>query len=213
MRLRTREYEFALPGQTVRLLVVSNAEELITDPNDEDAVPCWAYLWPAARGLAHYIWQHLAFAGATVLELGCGLGLPGITCGLKGALVTFSDFNPDALELALENARRNGVRARAVRADWRDFQLAERFDWIVGSDICYDPKLNRFLKEIFRRNLKPAGRLLLAHPGRPATATLVSELCAAGFDARSPVTVGVAVEDTLLPYYEIFIHELTRRSS
>jgi len=212
MGVRTREYEFPLATRTVRLLVVSNTEELIPDPADEEAVPCWAELWPAARGLAGYIWEHLTFAGDTVLELGCGLGLPGVVCGLKGAQVTFSDRRAEALELALENARRNGVRAGALLADWRAFPAEERFDWIVGSDICYDPKLNPYLREIFRCHLKPRGRLLLAQPDRPAARALLEELPAAGFETVRRVTVPVFAEEDLLPYHEIFVHELLRRS-
>lgn len=212
MNVCTREYEFLLPARTVRLLVVSNTEELITDPSDEEAVPCWAELWPAARALAAYIWEHLDFAGATVLELGCGLGLPGVVCGLKGARVTFSDRRPEALALAVENARRNGVTAGTLLADWRAFRTDRSFDCIVGSDICYDPKLNPHLREVFRRHLKPGGRLLLAQPHRPAARALLEELSAAEFATVRRTTVPVLTEGELLPYHEIHVDELFRRS-
>ena len=48
--------------------------------------------------------------GATVLDLCCGTGCIGVSLGkLDGARVAFADISPDALALAKENARKNGV--------------------------------------------------------------------------------------------------------
>src|SRR2546426_1808678 len=50
--------------------------------------PYWAHLWSGAVVLAAAVPRRGA---RTVLELGCGLGLPGLTAACRGARVTFVD--------------------------------------------------------------------------------------------------------------------------
>ena len=52
----------------------------------------------------------LRLKNARVLELGCGHGLPGLACAMRGAKeVVFADYNPDVLRaLTVPNARANG---------------------------------------------------------------------------------------------------------
>jgi len=209
-KVRSKEITVYLPGLTLSLLVAGNVEELITDPADEDSIPLWAEVWPAARGLAQYIWECLDLFGESVLELGAGIGLPGIVCGLKGAQVTFSDYKPEALELAAANARSNGVReAACFLADWRDFHLNRQFDWIIGSDILYAPKFHPFLAEIFRNNLKPGGSLVISHPGRPATFNFAEEWQKKTGCSVFEKIIPVSIEDPYFPHYNIHIHHFT----
>jgi glutamate-1-semialdehyde 2,1-aminomutase len=50
------------------------------------------------------------FAGKTILEIGCGFGLPGLFLAKAGALtVVACDINPVAVENTLENAARNEI--------------------------------------------------------------------------------------------------------
>jgi predicted nicotinamide N-methyase len=131
--ITTSEIGFHLPGLALSLEIVANVEDLVTDPEDDEddgQIPYWAELWPAARGLAQYIWERIDFQGATVLELGAGLGLPGLVAALKGGLVTFSDYIEESLDIIARNARRNGIQHAAyLLADWRDFQCEKKFDW------------------------------------------------------------------------------------
>src|SRR5262245_51740780 len=59
--------------------------------------PFWADIWPAARMLAKVIQRQTWTPDAEVIELGCGLGLPGIVALARGLRVTFSDRDPCAL--------------------------------------------------------------------------------------------------------------------
>lgn len=176
MEIQLTRTVFNLPGKPVLLDVVDDVEELITDLSDADQVPCWAEIWPAARALARFTWNRLDMQGQSVMEIGSGLGLPGTVCGLKGAQVTFSDYNGDAVSLSVRNAAINGVEAKGHLGDWRTFSLSDQFDWIIGSDVFYDPKLNPYVLEIFRRNLKPGGQLLLSHQRREPTYHFVHQV-------------------------------------
>ncbi|KAG2494469.1 hypothetical protein HYH03_007521 [Edaphochlamys debaryana] len=88
-------------------------------------------LWPAATLLASFLASPAGAAlippGARVLELGAGLGLPGIVAALAAAPaeVVLSDL-PQALTLAQANAEANRVadRCRAEPLDWRDLAAA-----------------------------------------------------------------------------------------
>ena len=54
------------------------------------------------------------------MEIGCGLGLPGIAALSKGLRVTFSDYDPLALRFAADNARANGFTDfKVLQLDWR----------------------------------------------------------------------------------------------
>ncbi len=208
---REKIIDYSLPGKNIKLKVVEDVEALITDPNDPDKVPCWAELWPAARAMALHIWERMDLAGKDVLELGCGLGLPGLTAGLKGAKITFSDFNQDALEMALETAKLNNIQEVEVYSgDWRNYNLNKKFDLILGSDICYDPKLNKYLVNIFIENLKEDGTLLLSHPERPYTLELLQDLKEFSSWMEQKFYKTVTVENSLFPYYTITINQLTK---
>lgn len=92
------------------------------DPQAVDAIPYYAILWPAARGLAEYLWRQRAeLSGARVLELGCGLGLPSILAARLGAQATATDFHPETGEWLQHNAALNGVTLAYRQLDWNEF--------------------------------------------------------------------------------------------
>src|ERR1700683_1670670 len=74
----------------------------------DEYMPYWADLWPAARMLAKVILRENWTPGTQALEVGCGLGLPGIVALSRGLKVTFSDYDACALRFAADNARLNG---------------------------------------------------------------------------------------------------------
>lgn len=205
--IRYKDCIILLPGREIRLKVVENIEALITDVEDEERVPCWADIWPAAHALARFIWDNLRFnSGERVLELGAGMGLPGIVCGLKGAHTVLSDFNPTALEMAAFNARENGIEVELLKEDWRTFSCREQFDWILASDILYDPKLNPYLGKIFHNNLKPGGHILVSHPRRQVTFAFLESWLDSNHFQQDMYSVEVELEGSLLSRYIISIH-------
>jgi predicted nicotinamide N-methyase len=113
---------------------------------DEDAfeqdefLPYWAELWPAAVALAEALPD---VRGLRVVELGCGLGVTSLVAAARGAEVVATDWAEPAIALLRRNATRNGLDVQAVVRDWRE-PWHERFDLAVAADVLYE-----------RRNVEP----------------------------------------------------------
>ena len=131
-------------------------------------LPYGVSVWPSAIALAHEIAARAeAFRGRSVLELGAGIGLPGIVAASLGGRVVQTDRDELALHLCKRNGERNDPAAIEYRlADWTEWDDPERYDWIIGSDILYGESLHPHLRRIFESNLASKGRILLADPFR-----------------------------------------------
>lgn len=69
--------------------------------------------------------------GQTLLDVGCGYGPIGLTLSKKYHLTaTLSDVNPRALDLAAQNAEKNGIIATIVKSDGYA-EITGQFDNIV----------------------------------------------------------------------------------
>ena len=143
----------SLGPPVVEKVIVEDRTFLIQKPSQSDQpfdttsantamsgyVPFWADLWPAARMLAKVIQQETWTPGAEALELGCGLGLPGIVALSRGLKVTFSDHDPSALRFAADNARLNGFEnVSTLEFDWRQPPVDRWFAVIFGADLIYE---------------------------------------------------------------------------
>ena len=165
------EREVTIGQHIFRLLTPADPDALLErliDSQDASqlhlADPYWAKLWPAAAPLSEAVLR-LNCPGPC-LELGCGSGLVGLAALAAGSDVTFSDYVPLAVELALENARRNGFpRAKGLVLDWRR-PGDEQFPMIVASDVTYDATNFEPLLDTLDRMLAPGGKAWLGDAGR-----------------------------------------------
>lgn len=132
--------------------------------------PYGLLLWPSAIGLAEHLAARPALVcGKRVLELGAGVGLPGIVAQYLGGHVTQTDFQDEPLALARHNAMQNGVSGiHTLQADWRQFPTLPLFPVVIGSDVLYERSLHGVLLRLFDTVLAPGGLLILADPLRPA---------------------------------------------
>ena len=131
--------------------------------------PYWADVWPAAIALARWLCRRRDLSGRSCLDLGCGIGVPGIAAAWLGAAVTFADRAADALAFAAWNARHQRGGAAAVQAtlhDWHQGTLPDAFDLLCLADVTYRPVHHRPVLRHLRECLRPAGLAVHADPYR-----------------------------------------------
>jgi predicted nicotinamide N-methyase len=143
----------------------------------DEYLPYWADLWPAARMLAKAVLAEPFEQKPSVLEVGCGLGLPGIAALARGLQVIFSDYDATAVRFAANNARLNGFTDfTELVFDWRDPPADLRVDVVLASDLTYEARHVEPLVALVERVLRPGGLCLWTDQDRPPAAALKSEL-------------------------------------
>jgi predicted nicotinamide N-methyase len=189
--LRPVPVEVVVDDLTLRISRPPSAEDLI----DEDAyavderLPYWAELWPSARVLAEAL-ACVSLAGRTVLELGCGLGLPSIVALARGATVLATDWYDDALAFASANARAAlGCDLDTLLVDWREppdaLILRAPFDLVVAADVLYEERNADALATLLPRVVSPASEVWIADPRRPHASCLWPRLDDRGWSRKT----------------------------
>ncbi|CAN5688724.1 methyltransferase domain-containing protein [soil metagenome] len=167
-RFATRTERYAHRELVLDVLLPRSADALIDESefNTDERLPYWADLWPSARALARHLLDN-APPGGRVLELGCGVALPSLVLLARGADVLATDYYPDALRFAEVNALRNALPPlRTALMDWRAPSTLGVFDLVLAADVLYERRNADTLAGLLPRVLAPAGRILLADPGR-----------------------------------------------
>ena len=173
-------------GRAWKILEAASADSLVahveTDA-DLQAFPYGLLLWPSAVALAERLTAEPALVrGTRVLELGAGVGLPGLVAQSLGGRVTQTDYQSEPLALARRNARRNGVMdVTTVEGDWRRFPALPPFDVVLGSDVLYERSLHDTLLALLPAVVAPGGLLLLSDPLRPQATVFVDGMERAGW--------------------------------
>lgn len=138
------------------------------DPFAEDLCPYFGILWPSAEALSQYLADNPSLVkNKTVLELGCGLGLPSLVATHLGGKVLATDFHPDVEEYFLRNCRHSSIICDYERLNWREASFERKtFDVVMGSDVLYESKHPKEVALGLLRFLKPGGVVILTDPGR-----------------------------------------------
>jgi len=167
-RFQLTQAEVGLAGR--RLLIPELADPVAyIEARGQGDLPYWTKLWPAALVLAELAGS-LQPQGGPILELGAGLGLPGLAAALGGRRVILTDLDPDALEFAQAAVEINGLEDLCqVRAlDWTDPPPdLTGFSTILGAEILYQPQLYPGLVTLLERLLAPGGVAYISHQERP----------------------------------------------
>ena len=146
-----------------------DADSLIDEAafNHDERLPYWADLWPSSIALARAV-RSMPGTGRTLLELGCGVGLVVSAALRAGFEVTATDYYDDALAFARLNAAANASREpKTMILDWRHLPDAiPAFDVVVAADVLYERTYGEVVARTIATTLAPAGRALVADPGR-----------------------------------------------
>ncbi|MFN7115810.1 MAG: class I SAM-dependent methyltransferase [Saprospiraceae bacterium] len=200
---QTEALELNIDGVFIKILQITNVDDLYEqliakgetheDVQDE-RIPYWAELWPAAIGLSKYLIEFDIIKEVNnVIEIGCGLGLPGIVAGKLGANVIFTDYLAEALHFTKQNWTLNnaaespslggdsGGQAQFEVMDWRQPKSELAADLVLASDICYEKRFFKYLPHAFRTLCKPGGSIVVSDPSREVAQDFFQNITREGF--------------------------------
>ena len=137
-----------------------------------------ANIWPAAIVLARALAEpplRAALGGASVLELGAGCGVAGLTAAMLGEAkdVVLTDLNAQTLanlqhnvSLHDDSGASSPTVVTAQRLDWRDASTwpPQRFDLILGADLVYDEAASPMVAGVVSGLLRPGGLFVHCRP-------------------------------------------------
>ncbi|MFM9027449.1 MAG: class I SAM-dependent methyltransferase [Bacteroidota bacterium] len=186
------EHPISLGDKVYRIRCVMDVEALFDElvsrsakhPDVADErIPYWAELWPSAVGLSNWIVANRSlFEAKTVLEIGCGLGLPGIVAADHSTRVRMTDYMPEPLEWASANWRLNRSDEPDVHLlDWRSADSTYASDILLASDVAYERRMFEPLMRALQNLLLPGGFAVIAEPNRRLAKEFVNGFVAGGF--------------------------------
>lgn len=146
--------------------------------DDPPAPPYWAHLWSGALVLADAVAR---IRVRSAVELGCGLGLPGVVAACGGARVVFVDRVAAPLGFVRASVLANGLAPPpCVVADFAGDAVAARFDLVLAAEVLYDRSAFDAIAATLARRIAPGGRALVADGRRIDTRAFRDSLARAG---------------------------------
>ncbi|HRH65310.1 MAG TPA: methyltransferase domain-containing protein [Bacteroidia bacterium] len=181
---------------SIKLDIISDVDYLFNElikkgeehPDVQDErIPYWADLWPSAIVLAQYLVSaSVIHPKMNVLEIGCGLGLPGIVAGKLGANVALTDYLPEPLIFAKHNWDLNNSSPAVCKIlDWRNPVPSFAADLVLAADVAYESSAFTDLTNAFRVLIKPGGELVMTEPNRAYAQSFFNDLKVEGFDVKT----------------------------
>jgi predicted nicotinamide N-methyase len=162
-------------------------------------VPYWARAWPSGIALASVVADAPPAAGTSVLEIGCGLGLPSLAAARAGGSVLATDGSVEAVAFTAHSFALNELPGDVAVVDWgtQAEALVARgpFDLVLAADVLY---LQANVELALRLIPRLGDTVLLADPGRAGARDFLAA-------ARATFTLHTTHTG------DIAIHRLTRR--
>ncbi len=170
----------------IRLLKIADLEEFLDgkDPfSDVSQFPFWIRLWDAAMILAYVLGSQPRAAGRTLLELGAGLGAPGLAAAAAGFAVTISDYEDIIMDFQKVSAAASGLKdVQFAHLDWLNPPQMEPFDVLAGAEILFRDEFFQPLLNVFKTYLKADGEIYLAHDAKRQSLPKFLQLAQKDFD-------------------------------
>ncbi len=171
----------------LQILRIKEIDELFShllnkDPDalelTDERMPYWVELWPSAIGLSsHLCKMRNAIHGKKIIELGCGLGLPGIVAAKLGGDILMTDYLDEAIAFAKINWTKNlSAEFQGERIDWREVDKAIKYDIILASDVAYESRSFNPLISSLKSLLKEDGTIYISEPNRKFTSPFIKLL-------------------------------------
>jgi predicted nicotinamide N-methyase len=141
------------------------------ESGEKQDVPYWATVWPAALLMASFLAEEpAAVAGKTVLDFGCGSGIPGLAAARAEARrVLANDIDPVALGMAERNARANGIALETEEGNLLRQAPAPEWDVILVADLFYEKSVAEPMLLWLRAARENGSRVFIADASRPFT--------------------------------------------
>lgn len=188
---------------TIRLVKAADLEEVLAgkDPfADVSEFPFWIRLWEAAIMLSYVLASLPEKQDRTLLELGAGLGAPGLAAAAAGFDVTLSDYEDIILDFQRVSAAASGLSGiKSILLDWLHPPDLQPFDVMAGAEILFREEFLAPILALVKTYLKPDGALYLAHDARRKCLPQFLEMAKEEFNiaiskqimktSRGPVTI------------------------
>jgi len=170
----------------IRLLKIADLEEFLAgkDPfADVSDFPFWVKLWESAIVLAYVLDSLPEKKSKSLLELGAGLGLPGITAASAGFDVTLSDYEDIILDFQRVSCAASKLANVSIEnIDWLRPPKLGKFDILAGAEILFREEFFEPLLKIFKEYLKPEGLVYMAHSAERKSLPKFLKIAANDFD-------------------------------
>ncbi len=183
------DVRYEIEGRTFQLAQPRTPDDFLDDPDvnawhvKDGYMPYWSYLWPTSLEVGELLLKTPWPMGLRTLEIGTGIGLTGVVALAAGLDVVLSDYDPQSLELAAFNARRNGhSHPKTLCLDWRNPPAGLTYPFLLGCDVIYERRNHEPILGLMGQMLEPGGLVWLADPGRHSAHLFFEDAKAAGWE-------------------------------
>ncbi len=151
----------------LNLLKITDIEPLLKgkDPlKNPSEFPFWVKLWESAMVLAEFLAGQKFEENTTLLDLGAGLGVPGLIAAAAGCNTTLTDYEEIILDFQRVSAAASKLdNVQFEMLDWLNPRDIGRYDIIIGAEILFREDFYQPLLDVMAQTLKPGGVIYLAH--------------------------------------------------
>ena len=164
--MQTRLQSFTICKKAISIFVPDSFA--IQKEYKHQHTPYWGQVWHAAIGLCIFLQEHPEYIkNKTVLELGAGLGLPGIAAAANAKDVCISDKSAEAIaivEKSVLHHQLNNVSCKVI--DWDIIENITIPEVVLLSDINYEPDAFAPLLIMINHLLENSCTIILSTPQR-----------------------------------------------